>query len=389
MRLLGKFKRKYGLAGIAIFLGLFAAFFILELTVRLALPKALWEFKDATDDWTIDSRIGWVQKGNLDVIARNDTGHWISFKTNADGLQPSNARPAKLSGTIRVLMIGDSTVVGRAVAEEDRVHRQLEQRLHSIGIRAEVLNAGVQGFSTDQELLLLEKLGPAYRPDIIILAVCTNDFAQNGSGSANGLSKPHFERESSGELRYIPPQQQDRIRRFGRGLTAWLQYSALYRAIQPAIFGVRAALGNWRERNMLGLADELYYSSEVLNNVDWAMFEALLVRMHRLSATLGAKFYVYMHPAIDEVWNPYIENSIRRAGIPPGNYDRYAVEKKIAGIASRYDISFIPQIDAFLRRSPDGPFHLLPRDSHCNEVCYRITSQIIAGNIFPGNSAWR
>jgi hypothetical protein len=268
--------------------------------------------------------------------------------------------------------------VGRAVPEDARVHRRLEQQLRAKGIEAEVINAGVQGYSTDQELLLMERLGALYHPDIVILAVCANDFLQNSADSAYGLKKPRYVPDGKGGLQYVAPAPQEAIARFGSGPSAWVQYSALYRALQPAIVRMRATLGNWRERNVLGLADQFYYLPEAINGVDWELFAQLIVRMQRASDALGAQFFVYLHPAIDEVWEPYIVDSIRRAGIAPDRYDRYAVEGRIAGIANRNGIRFVPQIDRFLAHSGQGPFHLLPRDPHCNERCYLLTAEILA-----------
>jgi len=103
--------------------------------------------------------------------------------------------------------------------------------------------------------------------------------------------------------------------------------------------------------------------------------------MQSSSRANGARFYVYLYPAVDEVWTPYIEDSVRRAGISADEYDRFALEKKMLDIAARRHIGFVPQIAEFMQRSAEGPFHLLPRDPHCNEVCYRITADILAQRI--------
>ncbi|SRR5258708_17357246 len=366
---------------IGVLFGVVASLVTLEVAVRILLPGKYWEFRDATDDWQLDSRLGWTQRGNLNVSTRIDS-EWIEFKTNADGLLPPNAQYNKRTRhTARILMLGDSTVVGRAVPEQSRVHHQLELALAKRGIPAEVMNAGVQGYSTDQELLRLEQLVPTYTPDIVIVAVCTNDFGQNYVDQASGINKPHFELQRNGGLRYFPPDPQTRISRLGTGLSATLQRSALYRAIQPALLRLRAQVGGWENRNMLGLASDVYYSREAFDKVGFELFEALLTRMHVSSASVGARFYFYLHPAVEEVWLPFIADSIRQAGIPPNRYDPYVYERKMREIASRNELRFIPQISEFRSRPNDGPFHLLPRDPHCNATCYKITAAILADQI--------
>ena len=374
-------QRKYTYSIVTILLSAVAALFILEMGVRVTLPRTIWELQDATDDWKIDSKIGWVQKGTIDSSTRSNSGHWVEFKTNKDGLLPYDAKLDKNPGAIRILMFGDSTIIGRAVSEEARVHQQLKRELFARGITAEVFNAGVQGYSTDQELLRLEQLGPSYRPEIVINVVCINDFGQNAVERAYGVSKPRFDMASDGQIRYMPPATQEQIPKFGGGLSLMLQYSALYRTIQPTVVRIRSAIGSWEERNMAGLADEIYYSPSALNNMHLAFFEALIMRMQDSSLRVGARFYLYLHPALEEIWEPYIADSVHRLGISRSAYNPYALEQEIKEIAHRHGIEFIPQIDEFRARASEGPFHLLPRDPHCNETCYRITAEIVATRI--------
>ena len=45
----------------------------------------------------------------------------------------------------------------------------------------EIVNLGVEGYGTDQELLLLEHEGLAYSPDVVVLNFCIdNDSINNG-----------------------------------------------------------------------------------------------------------------------------------------------------------------------------------------------------------------
>src|SRR5579864_6720010 len=125
---------------------------IAELAVRLFVPRPQWEFRESTEDWAVDPELGWVQKSNLDSTLYKGEFRWtVRFQTNPDGLQPVNAVRDKSPGTLRVMIFGDSTAVGRLVPEEGRIHRQLEKLLHRKAEHVEVINAGVEGYSTDQE----------------------------------------------------------------------------------------------------------------------------------------------------------------------------------------------------------------------------------------------
>lgn len=346
-----------------------------ELAVRLLAPPELWRFRDSTEDWTFDSRLGWVQKPNLRARTRNDAGTVIDFRTNPDGLTPLSARRAKTPGVYRILLLGDSTVVGRSVPQDQTLQAFLETRLQAAGRRVEVFNGGVEGYSTDQVLLRLEQLVPLYRPDVVFYGLCDNDLGGNSLDSAYGLPKPRFVLGVSGVLELQPLRGANRLQESPVGVRSSLQRLAVYRLLHPWLTGLRANLGGWEERNLLGLAPEWYYNPESLEKVDWDLLAALLVRMREDSARDGARFLFYSHPALAEVWRPFIEDTVRRLGLPPGRYNPRALEERLEEVARRAGVPYVPLIDAFEGRQ--GPFHLLPRDPHCNPAGYRI----IAGRL--------
>jgi hypothetical protein len=85
----------------------------------------------------------------------------------------------KPSGTLRVLALGDSHTQGYEVRQEATYAAVLERYLDRHGMQAEVLNAGVSGFSTAEELAYLENEGYRYHPDVVVLGFFANDFLDN------------------------------------------------------------------------------------------------------------------------------------------------------------------------------------------------------------------
>jgi hypothetical protein len=55
----------------------------------------------------------------------------------------------------------------------------LERYLGRRGVKAEVLNAGVSGFSNAEALAYLENEGHRYQPDVVVLGFYANDFEDN------------------------------------------------------------------------------------------------------------------------------------------------------------------------------------------------------------------
>jgi lysophospholipase L1-like esterase len=275
------------------------------------------------------------------------------------------------------MFIGDSTVLGYSVPQDKTVSAQHQQLFQRKGLNVEIINAGVEGYGTDQSLLLMERLIPLYHPDIVIYGLCQNDFGENQTREVHGQAKPIFKITHNGNAEMTPPVLKDKIYSGGSGIRKWIQYIALYRLLQPSMFKLRVKLFGWHnsKNGVTDDLDKLYVSPETLEAIDWNLFRYLLNRMKVISNTNGAQFLFYSHPALQEVWDPYIKNIEQNLGLTPGQYDRYVIENKLIKISNEENIVFIPMIDWFLKHSSEGPFHLLPRDPHCNSNGYRLIAE--------------
>lgn len=370
------------------------ALLVLEVAIRLVVPESQWKYRDASMDWQPDSRLGWVPRPDLDVATRGEQGETVRFRTNPDGLTPWTARRERQPGLVRILFVGDSTVVGRAVPPEATVHAALQRLLARRGVRAEILNAGVEGYSTDQALLRLRELLPLYRPDVVIYGLCDNDFGGNAVSEAYGVAKPRFVLAEEGRLELQPPPANGRpaeIAKFVRGPRSWIQHAAVYRIVRPRLMVLRARLGGWEGRNLIGLPQEIYSDPRQMDALNWPLLTALVREMRDESARHGAAFLFYSHPAIAEVWEPYIRDVEARAGLALVQYDRFALQKRLQAVGRAESITYCPLIERFLAAADRGPFHLLPRDPHCNAVGYQVTAEgltdcLAAQNRKPGKS---
>jgi hypothetical protein len=130
---------------------------------------------------------------------------------NPLGLRDRRTSYAKVPGTYRVLLLGDSFVEAVQVNARDGVAERLEVALNHGGGTNEVINAGVAAYGTGQELLLLDKEGVKYQPDLVLLLFFVgNDVANNNyklelwDGNLKLALKPYFALEKDGSLRLIP-----------------------------------------------------------------------------------------------------------------------------------------------------------------------------------------
>ena len=256
---------------------------LLELGTRVLIPEGVWRYRDVASDWQADDRIGWVMKPDLDYESSPD-GPSVRFQTNEHGLISHGAGTRRTPGRARIMVFGDSMVVGRPLAREEIYTARLGAELRARGADVEVVNGGVDGYSTDQVVLLMERWIPIYQPDLVIYGATLNDFGGNSSREAYAQAKPMFVRETSG-LRLVPPEGVERLRDRDRSLRRWLQYSAFYRLVQPRVRQLRARWGDWRQRNLMGLMQQVYFVPKALDDIDWDLFAALVERMDQAAQT--------------------------------------------------------------------------------------------------------
>lgn len=106
-------------------------------------------------------------------------GRW-RFQTNNAGFRDArDYLHAKPAGVLRVLVLGDSHTAGFEVHQDETYSAMLGRKLRSMGIVAEVLNAGVSGLGTAEQLAFFEQEGWKYSPDVVVVGFFGNDFTDN------------------------------------------------------------------------------------------------------------------------------------------------------------------------------------------------------------------
>lgn len=116
-------------------------------------------------------------------------GTW-KYKTNSKGFRNTQEFSyAKPENTLRVLSLGDSHTQGYEVRQEFTFSAVLERFLKNQSKNAEVINAGVSGFSNAEELVFLENEGIKYSPDVVVLGFFANDFEDNIKANLFSLDK--------------------------------------------------------------------------------------------------------------------------------------------------------------------------------------------------------
>jgi len=150
-----------------------------------------------------DPLTGWSQIPNKHVV-RRVAGQAIDFDINALGLRDdADLTVSKPAGTRRVLVLGDSFALGYTVARDHTFADLLERRWNEEGRKIQVVNAGTEGWSTDQEVAWFLERGVSYAPDLVLLFPYENDIYWDGQTSYQRYAKPRFTAEGKLEQREL------------------------------------------------------------------------------------------------------------------------------------------------------------------------------------------
>lgn len=155
---------------------------------------------------------------------RSVDGQW-RFEINDRGLRNSrNFSYAKSPGTVRILALGDSHTAGYEVAQTESFAAVLEQLYDETNQSVEVINAGISGFGTAEQLVFLENEGLKYHPDIVVLAFYANDFEDNVKSGIFSLRDDELNLEKTTHLPGVRIQNV----MYDVGLIRWLSENSYF-----------------------------------------------------------------------------------------------------------------------------------------------------------------
>ena len=189
-------RRSWRLKLAALCMGVVFAFFALEVFLRLAgigFPNFF------EPDPFCGSRL---RKSTSGVWTSEGHGH---VRINSLGFRGPEIQIKKEPNVIRICVLGDSFIEGLQVNHPDtfcaKLQNQLNQKADASSLMFEVVNCGVSGYGTAQELLLLQNYVMPLRPDAIVLAIFPENDIRNNSRTLDGSeTRPYFELTENGQL---------------------------------------------------------------------------------------------------------------------------------------------------------------------------------------------
>jgi lysophospholipase L1-like esterase len=129
---------------------------------------------------------------NVSFTFKTPLGNIVNYKFNSSGFRSDEFEKQKPNGKIRIVCAGDSSTFGYLVNLPDTYPKQLEQMLNSNTKEknAEVINAGVVGYSSFQGLKFFDTRIKDLKPDILSFSYGYNDsYVGGGLDSARKPEK--------------------------------------------------------------------------------------------------------------------------------------------------------------------------------------------------------
>jgi len=158
--------------------GIGVGFILIELLARQLPPP--YE-RDNGDSWQCNRATGWLGRPNQ-TESINTEGYKHTVTWNSRGMHDVDHSIEKEVGVFRILILGDSFVEARQVADGDTMRSVLENTLNAAdnGVEYEVLIGAASAWGPGQELMYFRSEGAEYSPDLVLsLWVPANDLRDN------------------------------------------------------------------------------------------------------------------------------------------------------------------------------------------------------------------
>jgi hypothetical protein len=358
-----------------------------------------------------DAQRGYSLRPNMEGWYRKEGEAYV--RINSDGLRDREHSKVKPPNTFRVAVLGDSFVEALQVPVEQSFCHIIEQQVHICpalaGRDVEVINFGVSGYGTAQELITLRNQVWQYSPDLVLLTVTTNnDISDNSQALKKTNQIPYFvfrdERLVEDDSFLQTHSFQSRNSFLGRAGRWFRDHLRLVQAIQQSAFALRvmreqraAAKSSQPEKptnapqSSVTPADELGVDNLVYREPSdpvwvnaWTVTEQLIKTMRNDVESKGAVF------AVMTLSNPpqVLPSSASREAFLQrvGAKDIFYPDNRIAQFCRREGIAVATLAPAMQQYAQQNNLmlHGFGRDTgngHWNVAGHRIAGQLAAEEI--------
>jgi lysophospholipase L1-like esterase len=201
-----------------VLLGTLVAFGIGEVLVRVAgLAPEVAQISIGRFRFSPDPDIGYEPVPDYEYLGEDLLYQEFRGRSNSLGFRDREHSLEPTEGGSRALVVGDSVTMGLYVDRDTDIYTSvLEAELRRASRDVELINFGVSGYNTRQEVATLIEKGLQFAPDLVIVQYSLNDTEMVNGGIIDRLRER--EQRSDAPDRTLAP--------------AWLMNSELYRFVR-------------------------------------------------------------------------------------------------------------------------------------------------------------
>jgi len=361
---------------------LFAVALEVSLRITGVQPDFFYQLDPDVSATFLPNKKGWYVFG-----ADGGRRQWIEI--NAYGYRDREWRIEKDEGSFRIALLGDSYIAGVEVALEHRISGLLETHATQAaqsGRSYEIMNFGVVGYGTAQELETFRHRVLQFDPDMAILFIYLgNDLFNNSRELDPEPNRLHYTFDDSGHLVRLPFTISDNF------IKRWLrQHSKAYLFLRDRIKTVQALS---RALQKVGLIQEtlppgyeskqpgsdLLQGSQYLLDTPppieraWQITEALIGELAHLSFENSIPFRLVIIPTKEEILN------VPPATLKTSQVDMQKSIKRMDEVCQSLEIDCFQLVDAF--RDPKVPVEecFIADEGHWTEKGHAVAARAVSG----------
>jgi lysophospholipase L1-like esterase len=371
-----------------VILGLLAPLLMLEAGLRLFGPflpgnydtGAYVERHPVFGHFHVPNFSGWIK-----------TPHFTSrIDINPMGLRDPRTSYEKPPRTFRILALGDSYVEAAQVSANDMITTLMERQLsQTTGLPVQVINGGVFGYGTGQELLLLDQEGAKYDPDLVILFFCqSNDVANNDyrleliNHDLDRALKPYFDLNDDGTLRFIPAPPPNRTADLRQRMR---NVSMLYNVLETGVV-YKFELQNPREpwNAIDGLLDPVQGKYDVQPTGEWKrgwnITDALVERIRDRTTAMGVPLVIVSIPSWRMLDSDYWNKDANKHRLDTGRSHPDSPIWQIREISEQLGLPYLSLKPAFQPHvTADGLYtYFIPDDLHWTPAGHEVAATAVS-----------
>lgn len=300
-----------------------------------------------------------LRPGTRGVWIHEGRGH---VAINSLGFRGPEITLAKPPDTRRLVVLGDSFIEALQVDYGDSLCGQLAAGLTAADLgysgpprqAIEVVNAGVSGYGTAQQLLLLEHYVLPLQPDVVLLAIYPeNDIRNNHPLLEDDPRLPYYSLDDRGELHVDTSFRASQgyvvaSSRYERWKAAWINASRVLQLLHHArqqwsAPQTQASAGTIFEQLCAAVDEAAYVYAPPQNpttNAAWQVTQRLVAEIGNRCRAAGVRLIVFSVSTSAQVYpDPGLRQRLAQACAVD---DWFYAEQRLGDFCARSAIEFVP-----------------------------------------------